>query len=69
MNRGWGWQRWAVGLVLVAALDPWAGGPWVRAASGVVGAVLLGSAAVGYCPPYDLLHLSTRPAEPGCCTP
>lgn len=50
------------GLVLVAALDPWAGGPWVRVASGVVGAVLLGSGAAGYCPPYELLHLSTRPA-------
>jgi hypothetical protein len=57
------------GLVAIAALDPWAGGPWVRLASGVGATVFLGSALVGYCRAYELLRLSSRPAEPGCKQP
>ena len=55
--------RVAIGLVLIgfALACPWAAelGPGVQWASGLVGVVLLGTAAMKFCPLYRVLGICT----------
>ena len=49
-----------VGLVGLAATDPWNGGTAVRAGAGVAGGVMLWTSLTGACPAYMPFGLSTR---------
>lgn len=46
---GAGLIAWALGLLPGVAASPW----------GWIGAVLVGTALLGYCPPYSLLGINT----------
>jgi hypothetical protein len=51
------WLRGVLGVLMVASGWAIAPGGW---AVQILGAVLLATALVGWCPLYTLLHLSTR---------
>jgi len=50
--------RAVVGAVLLILAFATLSGGWAWVA-GIVGAVLLGTAAMGYCPPYQMLGINT----------
>ncbi len=53
--------RAVVGAVLLILAIATLSGLWAWVA-GIVGAVMLGTAALGYCPPYQLLGINTNKA-------
>ncbi|MGR3795187.1 YgaP family membrane protein [Vannielia sp. SX4] len=50
--------RLAAGIVLLVLAFTALNGAWAWIA-GIVGLVMLGTAAIGYCPPYSLLGINT----------
>ena len=53
--------RAVIGAALLIAAFTALSGLWAWV-GGIVGAVMLGTAALGYCPPYQLLGINTNKA-------
>ena len=51
------WLRGIVGLLLILSAPAMVGDEWIL---GAVGAVLIGTAVIGWCPIYAMLHVNTR---------
>lgn len=55
------WLRGVVGLLLILSGPAVVGGAWIVES---VGALLIATAFIGWCPIYAMLHLSTRSVKP-----
>jgi hypothetical protein len=55
------WLRGIVGVLLMISGPTIDGGAWIVEG---IGAVLIATAVIGWCPLYTLLHVNTRSAKP-----